>query len=340
MERKQIFLVKNGEASQAFQEKITNVPELKPDEALVKVICFGLNFADVMARRGLYKDAPPLPAVLGYEVVGEVLKCPSNESLVGKNVVAFTRFSGYSEYLNVPENAVAEIGDIDPQEATALATQYVTAWYASQYITQVHTKERVLIHAAAGGVGTALVQMAKNRGCEVFALVGSDHKKETLKYLKADHIINYKKVDYVQTIKNIIGSEKLDVSFNPVGGSSYKKDMKLLGAGSRIILFGGSERNGKKWGFLSTLNFVRKMGLLLPIGLMMQSRSVLGVNMLHVADHHPDIIKKGLTSVVKDVANGQLKPIVGKSFSDDEIDKAHAFLESGNSIGKIVVKWQ
>lgn len=338
--RKQIFLIKNTDADKAFEIKETPIPDLKTDEVLIKVKNSGLNFADVMARKGLYREAPPLPCVLGYEVSGTVIKSPNDKTLEGKNVLAFTRFNGYSSHLNVGKDALVEIEGLDFNSSTALATQYVTAWYASNYITALHPGEKVLIHAAAGGVGSALVQIAKNVGCEVFALVGSDHKKDLLKELKADHIINYKNSDYVTEINNILKGSKLNVSFNPVAGSTYKKDVKMLGAGGRIILFGGSERNNGKWGIFSTLNFVRKMGLLLPIGLMMTSRSILGVNMLKVADHYPDIIQQGLQWSVRQVREGYLRPIHNKSFHYKDIAEAQKWLESGQSTGKVSIFWE
>lgn len=338
--RKQVYLVKNGSADAAFEIRETPIPSVSNNEALVRVNSSGLNFADVMARKGLYREAPDLPCVLGYEVAGVVESCPDKRELEGKRVLAFTRFQGYSEYLNVRLDAIVEIGEIDFKSATALATQFVTAWYASQYITNLHKGEKVLIHAAAGGVGTALVQMAKNKGCEVFALTSKKEKFEILKELGADHIINYRENDYIEEIKTILKGSRINVSFNPVAGASFKNDKSLIGSGGRIILFGGSDRTDGKWGIFSTLNFVRKMGLIVPIGLMMRSRSILGVNMLKVADYYPEIIQTGLQTVIKDVQQGNLKPIHFKDFNYQDISQAHDLLESGNSIGKISISWE
>jgi NADPH:quinone reductase-like Zn-dependent oxidoreductase len=124
-----------------------------------------------------------------------------------------------------------------------------------------------------------------------------------------------------------------------VGGSTFKKDLQFLGAGGKLFLFGGSELTGTKWGIFSSLNFVRKMGLILPIALMMKSKIILGVNMLKVADETPGILSHCMNKVVEMYKKGTISPIKGESFSVDDISKAHSKLESGLSIGKISVDW-
>ena len=123
-------LVKKGDASQAFEIRETEKPVLDSFDVLIKVEAFGLNFADVMARKGMYDAAPPMPSVLGYDVVGEVVEsnCEEGKKLIGKRVVAMTRFGGYAEYAKTDYRACAEISkEMNPAQATALATQYCTA---------------------------------------------------------------------------------------------------------------------------------------------------------------------------------------------------------------------
>lgn len=336
-----IHLISNGADDQAFEEREFELASLEDDEVQIEVESFGLNYADVMARNGLYREAPPLPCVIGYEVVGKIVEIGKDapHELMGKRVVAFTRFGGYSKHVNTKHIAVAEIGDYDAGKALCLATQYVTAFYMSHVATTVQKGDRVLVHAAAGGVGTALIQLLKGKGVTIFAKTGSDNKKPYLEDLGVDHIINYNKLDYAEQIQHILKRERIDVSFNPVAGSSFKKDWKLLGNGGKILLFGGSERSGKKWGILSTLNFVRKMGIIIPITLMMRSKSIIGVNMLKVADHKPFTLEFCLKSVVEKALNNEIDPKVGATYTADKIADAHAFLESGKSTGKVVVEW-
>lgn len=338
---KAAFLVKKGSGAEAFELREVNKPEPLKDEVLIKVNCFGLNYADVMARRGLYREAPPMPCIIGYEVVGiiEAVGDDSNKDWIGKKVVGFTRFGGYAEYATTSVKAIAEIGDMDEGEAAAIAVQYATAYYMSWDTINLYQGDKVMIHAGAGGVGTALIQLCKLKGCEVFSNAGSDEKLEFMKAQGADHVMNYRNEDYLEKIKKLLNKEKITVAFNPIAGSTFKKDLELIGSGGKVILFGGSELSGSKWGFFSSLNFMRKMGLLLPIVLMMKSKSVLGVNMLKIGDNEPAVLERCLKNVVDLVNQGKLKPHVGGRFNISDLGKAHDFLESRKSVGKVVVYW-
>lgn len=338
---KSIFLKKYGKAHDAFEIRETQKPTCGDDDVLIQVICFGLNYAEVMARNGLYKSAPPLPAVLGYEVVGTICETGKNvsSSLIGKRVLAFTRFGGYSEFVSTNQHAFAEIGDMDAGQATCIAVQYATAYYMAFESTNLNVGDRVMIHAGAGGVGTALIQLCKLKGCYIFANAGNDDKLEYMKSQGADDVFNYQTADYEAHVKNKLGKEKLDVTFNPIAGSTFKKDFRLIGSGGRVILFGASERSGKKFGFFSTFNFLQKMGMLLPIFLVGSSKSIIGVNMLNIGDDKPLVLARCMKNVAELVRNGQLKPHVGATFKSTQIAEAHALLESRKSIGKIVVFW-
>lgn len=334
-------LTKKGSAETAFAFLPVTLPQLQARQVLIEVEAFGLNYADVMARRGMYREAPPLPCVIGYEAVG-IITAIGNEAdhaLVGQRVVAFCRFGGYAKHVITEAHAVAGIGDLDAAEALALATQFVTAHYMVERVGNVQPGERVLIHAAAGGVGTALIQLCKRKQALVCAKIGSRSKESIVRELGADEVVVYSESPYADSVRNWLGSEQLDVSFNPVAGSTFKLDFGLLGAGGRMILFGGSELSGTRWGILSSLNFVRKMGLVIPIGLMMRSKAILGVNMLKVADFKPEVLKKCLSDVVTLAKNHEIKPIVGGRFVQADFAQAHSQLESGMTIGKLAVFW-
>ena len=337
-----IMLVKHGDASIAFERKAMTINAPKSGEVLIESEAFGLNYADVMARRGLYREAPPLPAVVGYEVVGKVIALGEgvNPNLLNKRVLAFCRFGGYAKHVISAAHGVVVIQDCPAEEAMALCTQAVTAYYMSEYLSPIHTGDKVLIHAAGGGVGTLLIQLAKQKGAEVFAKIGDEKKEALVRKLGADHVINYTKSDYAQQIQELLKGTKLDCSFNPVAGSTFKKDMKLLGAGGKIVLFGGSELASGKWGFLTQLNFVRKMGFFLPIALMMQSKNILGVNMLKIADNKPEILATCLQNVVSLYEKGELIPQVGGNYHVNDIVAAHTALESGKTTGKLSVFWE
>lgn len=341
MIKQQIQLVKYGRAEGAFSFVNAEIQAPLEDEVQIEVERFGLNYADVMARNGLYREAPPLPCVLGYEVVGEIVAVGKNSSpeMIGKRVVAFTRFGGYSQRVNTNYFGVAEIGDYDGNKALCLATQYVTAYYMSHVAIQIQKGDNVLIHAAAGGVGTALIQLLRKKEVNIIAKIGSDEKAPYLTSLGVENIVNYNKGDYEKQVSQLLNGKKLDVSFNPAAGASFKKDWRLLGPAGKLLLFGGSERAGKKWGILSDLNFVRKMGIIIPFTLMGTSKSLIGVNMLRIADHKPNVMKNCLEEVVKQAKEGTLNPIVGEVYPAKNIAEAHAFLGSGKSTGKVTLVW-
>ncbi len=341
MKTKAFVLTKTGKAQDAFELREIELKSLDSGEVLIECEAFGLNYADVMARRGLYREAPPFPCVVGYEVVGKVIEVKNDEHqhLIGERVVAFTRFGGYAKHAITLADAVQKIGNMPSSDALSLATQGVTAYYMAEYVSTIRPHNKVLIHAAAGGVGSLLIQLAKNAGAEVYAKVRDDRKVDFCKNLGADHVINYTQSDYANQIKSILKDKRLDISFNPVAGSTFKKDLHLLGNASKIILFGASELSGGKWGIFSKLNFVRKMGFFTPIIFMMKSRSIIGVNMLKVADHKPEVLNHCLREVVKLYVDGKIKPQTGGTFNQTSFFQAHELLESGNSVGKISVLW-
>ena len=336
-----IVLIQKGNAHKAFEQRSIELNEPIGNEVLIEVESFGLNYADVMARNGLYREAPPMPCVIGYEVVGRITKVgeKSSSDWIGKRVVAFCRFGGYSKHVITNDTAIVEIADMNAGDALALCTQSVTAYYMAEYLSPIREGDHVLIHAAAGGVGTILIQLAKKRGAIVYAKIGTESKRDLVKSLGADFVINYNESNYEVQIEMLLNGQRLDISYNPVAGSTFKKDFKLLGSGGRLVLFGGAEMSGTKWGILSTLNFVRKMGFMIPIGLMMRSKNILGVNMLKIADNKPKIMTHCLQEVVNLYKQKEIIPQVGGVYSVSDISIAHEELENGKTIGKLVIFW-
>ena len=333
------FLVKNGAAHEAFEWRPIAIPEPKENEVLIQVTSFGLNFADVLARNGLYREAPPLPAIIGYDATGKVIAIGKNvdSKWLHKRVAALTRFGAYATHVCTPTTGIAEIPDDMPDvEACALGTQYATAYYSACYVQQCRKGEKVLVHAAMGGVGTALIQILQNIGCEIYATVGSDEKKTALiqRGIKA---YNYNTEDYEAAIHSALNGDKLDVSFNSIAGSTFKKDMRLLGSGGRLVLYGFAERSGKTGGKWATMKLLWSMGLLMPILLLAKSKSIIGVNMLKVGDHRAHIIQECMEQLVLLWKQGKVKPVNGGVFSQEELSKAHHALETRQIQGKAII---
>jgi NADPH2:quinone reductase len=341
MKSEAFFLVKTGRPEVAFEKREFEVSAPEGIDVVVKVEAFGLNFADVVMRHGMYRGAPPLPFIPGYEVVGKVVKLGPNAdpNLLNKRVIAFCRFGGYAKHITTQDYATVPIDSQPAGELLALCTQAATAYYMAAYLTNIHKGDRVLIHAAAGGVGSILIQLAKLKGAIVYAKVGSEEKEDLVKSLGADEVINYRKEDYLLKMKELLNGENLDISFNPAAGKSYKQDRSLLGSGGRIIIFGASELSGAKYGIFSKLNFVKNMGLVIPVSLMMTSQSILGVNMLNIADEKPKVLQHCLQEVVKLYLDDKLKPFVGGEYTSDQLLEAHGDLEGGMTRGKLAITW-
>lgn len=333
-------LTAHGEPSNVLALRDLPDPVPGPGEVLIRSEGFGLNYADVMAVKGLYRDAPAPPSIIGYETVGRVEQCGAGvpAGLLGKRVLAMTRFGGYAQLACTDHRAVAEIPDnMGLGEALAMATQGATAWYMSMIAAPLQTGHRVLVHSAAGGVGQLLTQIAVRQRCEVYAVAGGKEKMDYLRSLGAHHVIDRSQSDYSEQLQRLLGKEKLDVSFNAVGGTTFKKDMKLLGSGGKVVLFGGAERgSGAAFG---TLRFVWNMGLVIPIFLMMQSKSIIGVNMLRMSEHRPVLVGACMQGALAAMQEGWLTPKVHPLFRAQELPQALQLLGSGKSIGKVAVSW-
>ena len=197
----------------------------------------------------------------------------------------------------------------------------------------------MLVHAAAGGVGTALVQIAKWKGCEVFGTAGQPEKLEYLKSIGVDHAINYREKDFELEIKKLLADKYLDLAFDPIGGKNFKKTLSMLGSGGRIVTFGASEWSDTKGGFFDKIKLAFGFGFLHPIGLLMKSRAVIGLNMLRIAENRPEYLETCLKEVMEHYKSGILKPTVDSVYKVADIHKAHDRLEGRDSMGKVVVEW-
>eukprot|EP01094_Clydonella_sp_ATCC50884_P002048 TRINITY_DN1156_c0_g1_i5.p1 TRINITY_DN1156_c0_g1~~TRINITY_DN1156_c0_g1_i5.p1 ORF type:complete len:296 (+),score=73.71 TRINITY_DN1156_c0_g1_i5:73-960(+) len=248
--------VQYQKACAAADLAISNVPRPVPKagEILVKVRAFGLNFADIVSRNGKYKDAPPFPFVPGYEVAGTV-ECFGEEAEaagapygVGDRVLAFTMFGGYAEYAIAPLEGVLPLPDDWTFEMGAsIPVQFATAWHCLFETGALRKSSRVLLHAAAGGVGQAAIQLCRSAGCEVvIGTCGSPQKMELIGEKGVTHPINYRTEDYAARVQEMF-PEGIDVILNSLGGDTIKKDLALLRPGGRVVAFGAAQLSGAPW---------------------------------------------------------------------------------------------
>lgn len=342
-----IELIQQGPPSKAFaQRSIILEKDLAPQsgEIRVQVETFGVNFADILARIGLYPEAPRTPCVLGYEVVGRIDAIGPNVSRfrIGQRVVAFTRFGGYATHALTSELAAAEIPEsMDASSATALATQYCTAYFACEEMIALRANDHVLVHAAAGGVGLALIQLLKRKHCIIHATAGSENKLEFLKKCGIDSLINYQESDFTKIIRQKV-PQGLDAAFDSLGGKTARKTQTLLGPGGRLVSFGvahlatSKNRIFKTW---NTLKTIADFGLISPLSLLTRSQGIIGINMLRIADDKPQLLSSCLQKVVELATHGEVKPHVDRVFHASEIAKAHEWVAGRNSVGKVVLSW-
>jgi len=312
---KALYLKKYGAAEQAFELKETVRPTISDNEVLIKNSCFGLNFADVVARNGLYPDAPKNPALLGYDVTGyiEAVGAKVKDLKVGDRVAALTRFGGYAEYSKTMQEGVVVLPEtIGLEVGTALATQ------------------------ACSGVGSILTQIAKHKGCTVFGTASSS-KLDFLKENGVDYPIDYRKVEFSKAISDQLGGNKLDVVFDSIGGKAFKQGWKLLQPGGTMVNFGAAAQIGGSK--LKSLGVAAGFGIFSPLQLLMSSKSMIAVNMLRIADNKPHIFKKTFQGVIEMAEKGIIRPTIAKVYEAEALAEAHKYLESRQSIGKIVLKW-
>ncbi len=332
---KAIYLVKNGKPRDAFEFRDIEIRLPQDDEVGIRVEASGINFADVVARLGDYRDCPSLPTIIGYEAVGIVDQMGENCSKFqkGDRVLVFTRFGGYSQYVYQRENAIAKIDNLDAGKALALATQYSTAYFSCAVATNVLPGEKVLVHAGAGGVGTALIQLCKLKKAKIYATAGSDAKLDYMRKQGADVVINYSKEDFSTAI-----TEPIDVAFDSVGAENFRKSYKLLQRGGRIIGYGASAMTDAK-NILSKAKMGMAFGIYHPAQLLMECRSIIGVNMLRIADYKPETLQYCMENVIQLLHEGKIDPHVGNMYKAEDIYQAHEDMETRKTIGKIGFVW-
>jgi NADPH:quinone reductase-like Zn-dependent oxidoreductase len=304
----------------------------------IRVKAAGINFADLMARLGLYPDAPKIPCVVGYEVSG-VVDQVGPETIgfaVGDRVFGMPHFGGYSDVVVVPAaQAIKMPAAMSFEEAAALPVVYITAHHMLLYTGTLRPGMRVLLHSAAGGVGLAAIDLLRANGCEIIG-TASPSKHAFLRERGVQHCID-SNGDIAAQVRALGFAGKLDVSCNPVGGNSWKQDYALLGPGGRLICFGVSSlAPGERRSILSLLKFIFGLAWWTPIGLMNENKTVSGVNMGHLFDH-VEILRPQFEALVRMYEAGQIKPFVDKTFSFAEAPAAHQYLHDRKARGKLLL---
>ncbi|MCJ8168251.1 zinc-binding dehydrogenase [Atopomonas sediminilitoris] len=321
--------------------QLETVADLQPaaGEVRVRVRAAGLNFADVMARQGLYPDAPPFPTCLGYEFAGEVdaLGAGVEASWLGRRVFGLSRFNAQAEQVCVPLAQVfAMPATLDFAQAAAIPVNYLTAWQLLVVMGSLQADETVLIHNIGGGVGLAALQIAKQRGARVLG-TASGGKHAALKAMGVDGLIDYRQGPWEPELAKLTEGRGVELIIDPIGGSHLKRSLKALRSTGRVGTFGiSAATQSGAWGKLKLLGTVLGMPWLHPVGLMEHNRGAFGVNMGHLW-HETAKVRIWMQALLDGVEAGWLKPHVHAQFALDEAAQAHQCLEQRQNLGKVVL---
>jgi NADPH:quinone reductase-like Zn-dependent oxidoreductase len=314
-------------------------PALDKGEVLIRVKAAGLNFADILARQGLYPDAPPKPCVMGYEVAGTVEAVGEGvpHSFIGKPVIALTRFGGQAELVVVPVGQVFEKPQhLSFEQGAAIPVNYLTAWALLVTMGGLKKEESVLIHNAGGGVGLAALDIAKHIGATTYG-TASTAKHEFLKRRGLDHAIDYRKQDWLPVLKELTNNRGVELVIDPLGGSSWKKSFRALRATGRMGVFGMSTASASGIrGKLRALKAVMQTPRFNPLGLMSRNKGVFGLNLGHLWGEG-DKVASWMNEILRGIDEDWIQPHVDRAFSFDQIAEAHRYIEARKNIGKVVL---
>ncbi len=321
-----------------LREALDPVP--KRGEVRIRVKACGINFADIMARLGVYPDAPKLPAVVGYEVAGDIDAVGEGVvRTIGERVFAITHFGGYSDVVCVPSAAALRLPEgMSYEEGAALPVNYLTAYQMLIQMGSLKRGERVLVHSAAGGVGLAAIDLCNIHGAEVFG-TASAGKHAVLKSRGVAHTIDYRTQDYEAEVKRLTHGRGVSIVLDPMGGEHWKKGYRCLGPTGRLVMFGLSEAvTGKSRSSLSLLKTLLQtpMFSFTPLKLMNANKALIGVNLGHLWQEI-DLLGKWLLQILAWYREGKIHPTIGAKFPLAEAAAAHHYIQDRKNIGKVVL---
>ena len=327
-----VVITKHG-GPEVFEIQERPDPELGPGEVRIQVAAAGINFADVMARMGLYQDAPPTPCVVGYEVAGTILELGEGVEglLPGQRVLAGTQFGGYASQVVVPSSDVVPLPDrLSFEQGAAVPVNYATAWAGLIGYGVLEAGERVLVHSAGGGVGIAATQIAKKVGAEVYG-TASPAKHQRILELGVDRALDYTKQGWEQ------GIGQFDVILDAIGGKSFRTSYSLLRPGGRLIAFGASSVvSGEKKSIPAALKAVLRMPRFSVIKQMQESKAVIGLNMLTLWKDR-GTLGPWIDPLSGMLGDGTIEPVVAGVFSFEEAGAAQTMIVERRNTGKVVL---
>ena len=324
---KQIQITQYGEA-QVLTPMEVAIPEPQTGEVLVKVSAAGVNYSDILRRRNTYFMPTPLPYVLGSEAVGTIVKqgegVADQPFAIGSKVLAMLPSGGgYSEYVCAPAQYCVPLPpNVDDKQATAIFVQGSTAHLLMHQVAPSVSGKTILVHAAAGGVGSLLVQLGKLAGAKVIAASSSPEKLEVAKSLGADLGIDYTQPNWTQTLVEMNGGEQVEVIFEMVGGKIFEECIEALKPGGSIIVYGAA--SGEK-GNIHSERWVDA------------NQQLLSFNLAHYFQHHLDLWQASLGAMIELLASQQLNLEISHKYPLTQAMQAHQDIEDRKTTGKVVL---
>ncbi|HUJ77125.1 MAG TPA: medium chain dehydrogenase/reductase family protein [bacterium] len=335
---RQIWITRRG-PPEVLQVRQAPDPVAAPGQVRIRVKASGVNFADLMARMGLYPDAPRLPCVPGYEVAGTVDQvAPDVTGLaIGDPAMGMVNFGGYADVVVLSAQQVLKIpSGFSFEEAAAFPLVSLTAHHMLYTIAALRPGARVLIHSAAGGVGLAAVQLARTRGCIIFG-AASKTKHEFLRQQGVTHPLD-SAGDVAAAARAILGADQgLDVVLDAVGGRSWRASYRLLGPCGHLIAFGfAASVPGRRLNPLRVVGEFLRIPRYSPLQLMADNKTVSGVNLAHLLQR-ADIMRPQLEALLKLAEAGQIRPHVDRTFPFEQAAAAHQYLHDRKAQGKVLL---
>jgi NADPH:quinone reductase-like Zn-dependent oxidoreductase len=288
---------------------------------------------------GLYPDAPKPPFIPGFEASGIVVDGGQSQFRPGDRVVGLKLFGAQTSRLAIDAEAVFKIPDsLNFEEAAAVPVNYITAYHVLSDLARVRAGESVLIHSAAGGVGTAACQLALNAGAYVIGIGGGPAKTKHLRSLGVQEIVDRSAVEFSMEIKRRY-PKGIDIILDPVGGRTTRANLKLLGPGGRLVACGVSAlAHYGKANIFQLLWDIVTFPRVRMVDLMQSNKSVFGVNLSRMLSRKKEL-GDILLKLLEMSAKKTIKPYIDKTYQPDDIAEAHRYLQSGASLGKLLINW-
>jgi NADPH:quinone reductase-like Zn-dependent oxidoreductase len=326
-------------APDVFEMRTGPDPTPGEGEIRIRVRAAGVNFADILARLGLYPDAPKPPMVVGYEVVGFVdgIGTAVTGFSEGDRVLALTRFGGYSDAVVVPAAHAFHVPEtLSDAEAAAVPVNYLTAAVALYRMAALNAGETVLVHNAGGGVGVAATQLARLRRATVIG-TASAFKHDALRTFGVDHVIDYRHADVAEEIRQITRGRGVDVILDPIGGRSFMTSYRMLAPLGRLVIFGlSAAAPGERRSWWHAFRAWAGTPRFDPLSLINRNRGVFGLHIGHLWGERRHLAPL-IDLLLNEVTAGRIMPVVSRTFALDRVSEAHRFIQSRGNIGKVVL---